>query len=116
MRQEDEQDGQIHTLGLLERLRDDLFAFGQAETALYFRLDRLLRELANPNLHDVNLASAFRIELWDRYGKDHLRIVIAAASNVGIAQAAFEAAVLQYPNDHLTLRKGTMLLREKTIS
>jgi hypothetical protein len=39
-----------------------------------------LRELANPSLHEINLATAFRIELWDRYGNDQLRMVIAATS------------------------------------
>jgi hypothetical protein len=62
-----EQVGQVHTLGLLEQLRDDLRRYGHAKDELYFRVDKVLRELANPNLHDVNLASAFRIELWDRY-------------------------------------------------
>jgi hypothetical protein len=29
----------------------------------------VLRELANPNLHDINLANTFKIELWDRQGQ-----------------------------------------------
>jgi hypothetical protein len=31
---------------------------------LYFRIDELLRELANPNLHDIFPASTSRVELW----------------------------------------------------
>ena len=79
-------DGQIYTLGLLERLREDLRLFGGAKEELYFRIDRALHELANPNLHDVNLATAFKIELWDRYGRDDLRMVIAATSSISVAQ------------------------------
>jgi hypothetical protein len=64
----------------LEQLRDDLRRYGQESGELYFRVDKALRELANPNLHEVELAHAFRIELWDRYGKDNLRMTIAATS------------------------------------
>ena len=72
----------------------------------------MLRELANPNLHEVNLATAFKIELWDRYGQDHLRMVIAATSSIVIAHAAFDTAVAEHTRERLTLRKGTMVLRE----
>jgi len=103
-------DGQLHTLGLLERLREDLRTFGEAKSELYVRIDGLLRELANPNLHEVNLATAFKVELWDRYGRDHLRMVIAATSSIMVAQAAFDAAVTQFTGERLTLRKGAMVL------
>jgi hypothetical protein len=108
---ESEPEGDVYTLGMLERLREDLRLFGNAKSELYSRMDALLRELANPNLHDVNLATAFRIELWDRYGRDHLRMVIAATSSITIAHAAFDAAVRQYADERLTLRKGAMVLR-----
>jgi hypothetical protein len=36
------EDGQIYTLGLLERLREDLRLFGGAKDELYFRIDRAL--------------------------------------------------------------------------
>ena len=75
-------------------------------------MERLLRELANPNLHDVNLATAFRIEVWDRYGKDHLRMCIAATNSVAVAHAGFDAALKEYANDRLTLRKGIMQMRD----
>ena len=109
---EHDEDAQLHTLGLVERLREDLRAFGAVRNDLYFRIDDALRELANPNLHDVNLVTAFRVELWDRYGRDDLRMVIAATSSIAIAHAAFDAAVTQYAGEHLTLRKGAMVLRE----
>jgi hypothetical protein len=67
--------GQIYTLNLLERLHEGLRDFGKTKDELYWRIDALLRELRNPNLHEVELTTAFQIELWDRYGKDHLRMV-----------------------------------------
>jgi hypothetical protein len=102
----------MYTLGLLERLREDLHRYGHENEELYFRIDRLLRELANPNLHEVELAAAFRIELWDRHGRNNLRMTIAATSSIVIAQAAFDVAVSEHANERLTLRKGAMVLRE----
>jgi len=55
MTDEPEEDGQLYALGLIEKLRDDLRAFDGAKDELYYRIERALRELANPNLHDVNL-------------------------------------------------------------
>jgi hypothetical protein len=112
MPDEPEQDGQIHTLGLLEKLRGDLRSLGSANSELYRRVDNALRELANPNLHDVNLATAFKIELWDRYGRDDLRMSIVATSSIVVAEAAFDAAVKQFAGERLTLRKGTMVIRK----
>jgi hypothetical protein len=102
---EREHDGQIHTLGLLEQLREDLRRYGHENGELYHRVDKALRELANPNLHDVELAHAFRIELWDRYGKDNLRMTIAATSSIVIAHAAFDVAITEYANERLIADK-----------
>jgi hypothetical protein len=107
-----EPEGQIYTLNLLERLHAGLRDFGQTKDELYWRIDALLRELRNPNLHEVELTTAYQIELWDRYGKDHLRMVIAATSSIMVAHAAFDAAVKQYATEHLMLRKGAMVLRD----
>jgi hypothetical protein len=109
-----EPEGQIYTLNLLERLHDGLRDFGKTKDELYWRIDALLRELRNPNLHEVELTTAFQIELWDRYGKDHLRMVIAVTSSIMIAHAAFDAAVKEYAAEHLSLRKGAMVLRDHT--
>jgi hypothetical protein len=70
----------------------------------------LLRELANPNLHDIANMS-FRVELWDRHAKQ-IRWTIAAAGNVFIAQAAFDAALAKWPHERFTLRQGIRLIRE----
>jgi hypothetical protein len=47
---------------------------------LYERVDKLLRELENPNLHDIANMS-FRIELWDRHAL-HIRWAIAASGSM----------------------------------
>jgi hypothetical protein len=63
-------------------------------------------------LHDINLANTFKIELWDRYGRDSLRMVIAASSSITVAHAAFDAAEKQFIGERLTLRKGAMVIRD----
>jgi hypothetical protein len=87
-----------YTLGLLERPRKGR------------RVDSLLREIENPNLHDIRNMN-FRVELWDRNAL-HIRWVVAASGTVFLARAAFEEAVKQWPDQKLTLRNGIMLMRE----
>jgi hypothetical protein len=103
-------DGQLHTLGVLERLRSETNLVRGAYDGLYERVDKLLRELENPNLHDIANMS-FRVELWDRHAL-HIRWVVAAAGSVFVAQAAFDEAVRNWPDEHFTLRQGIMLIRE----
>jgi hypothetical protein len=107
-----DEDRQLHTLGLLEQLRKALHDYQGVNNDLYFKIDRALRELANPNLHELNLDCGFRIEVWDRYGNDHLRMCIAASNSVVVAHAGFDAALKEYPNDRLTLRNRSMLMRD----
>jgi hypothetical protein len=44
------EDGQLHTLGLLEELREECKSLWGTSSEFYFRVDALLRELANPKL------------------------------------------------------------------
>jgi hypothetical protein len=76
-----EGDGQLHALGLLEELREECIWVTSSE--FYFRIDELLRELANPNLHDIPARLPFRVELWDRHAQ-HIRWVIAFTLRNGI--------------------------------
>jgi hypothetical protein len=78
---------------------------------LCHRVDALLRELANPNLHDIPTRLPLRVELWDR-NDQHIRWVIAAASNVAVAHAALDAAIAKYPHRRSTLRNGMLVIRE----
>jgi hypothetical protein len=77
---------------------------------LYRRVDKLLRELENPNLHDV-ANMGFRVELWDRHAQ-HVRWVVAAAGTVSIAHAALDEAIKNWPRERFTLRNGILLIRE----
>ena len=43
----DEADGQLHTLSVLEQLREASKGLWGASSAAYFRVDELLRQLAN---------------------------------------------------------------------
>jgi hypothetical protein len=52
-----ENDGQLHTLSVLEQLREASKSLWGASSEAYFRVDELLRQLANPNLHDIRATS-----------------------------------------------------------
>jgi hypothetical protein len=81
-----------------------------AYDGLYQRVGKLLRELENPNLHDIANMN-FRVELWDRHAL-HFRWVAAASGSVFLARAAFEETVKQWPDQKLTPRQGIMLISE----
>ncbi len=104
-------EGQLHTLGLIEQLRAESSELWGSSSQLYHRVDALLRELANPNLHDIPTNLPFRVELWDRNDK-HIRWVIAASSSVAIGHAALEAAIANYPDQRFTLRNGILVIRQ----
>jgi hypothetical protein len=104
-------DGQLHTLGLLERLRKECGQHWDTSSTLYHRIDGLLRELANPNLHDLSSHMPYRVELWDRHAK-HIRWVVAATGTVTIGHAALDAAIASFPDQHFTLRQGIRVLRD----
>ena len=95
---------------LLEELRSECNALWGASSKAYFSVDKLLRELANPNLHDIgNLP--FHVELWDRHS-ERLRWTVAACGNVALANGAFDQALKHWPGQRLALRQGAMLIRE----
>lgn len=111
MSQDPPEDGQIHTLGLLEQLRDECHRLWGSSSELHTRVDRLLRELANPNLHDIPTRLPFRVELWDRHDQ-HIRWVIAASASVAVGHAALDAAIAAYPGERFTLRNGILVIRD----
>ena len=79
----DEGNGQLHTLTVLEQLREASKGLWGASSAAYFRVDELLGQLATPNLHDIPRNLPFRVEMWD--GSDqHIRWVIAASASVAV--------------------------------
>src|ERR1700749_3343042 len=79
------EDGQFHTLGLLELLRRKTSVIQASYSDLYHEVDKLLRELGNPNLHDIANMS-YRVELWDKYAL-HIRWTIAAIGHICLARA-----------------------------
>jgi hypothetical protein len=109
-----EEEGQVYTLGLLEQVRAESNYLGQAVHEFYFRVEKLMRELGNPNLHDIGHLP-FRVELWDRYAL-HIRWTVAACGNVLIAHGAFDQAIKSWPDQRFTLRNGIMVIREHSPS
>lgn len=104
-------EAQLYTLGLVEQLRAECGELWGASSNFYHRIDRLLRELANPNLHDIPVNLPLRVELWDRQDQ-HIRWVIAATSSVSIGHAALDTAIASYPDQRFTLRNGIQVIRE----
>jgi len=74
-------------------------------------VDKLLQQLANPNLHDIPSNLAIHVELWDR-NDGHVRWVIAATSSIIIGNAALDVAVATHPNERLMLRQGARVIRK----
>jgi hypothetical protein len=105
-----EDDGQLHTLGLLEQLRDQCKALW-ARPRTCISGSKLLQQLANPNLHDIPSHLWIRVELWDQQDQ-HIRWVVAATSSIMIANAPFDVAVATHPNERLLLRQGARVIRE----
>ena len=99
-----------HTLSVPEQLREASRALGASSEA-YFRVDELLRQLANPNLHDIPRNLSFRVEMWDQ-SDQHIRWVIAASASVAVGHAAMDAAIANYPDQRFTLRNGILVIRQ----
>jgi hypothetical protein len=104
-------DGQLHTLGLLEQLRAECSELWGMSSQLYQRVDGLLRVLVNPNLHDIPTNLPYRVELWDRHDQQ-VRWVISASSSIAIAHAALDIAVANNPHERFTLRNGLLVIRQ----
>jgi hypothetical protein len=73
---------------LLEQLREQCKSLWGTSSEFYFRVEKLLQQLANPNLHDIPSNLQIHVELWDRYD-NHVRWVIAATSSIVIGNAAY---------------------------
>jgi hypothetical protein len=69
----------------------------------YFRVEELLRELANPNLHDIPTNLPFRVDMWER-SNQHVRWVVAACSSAAVGHAAFDSAIRNYPGQRFHAR------------
>lgn len=52
------------------------------------------------------------IELWHREGRHGDQLVLARAQNAELARVIFKAAMNEYPERRVTLRKGTQIIAE----
>ena len=107
----EENEGRLHTLSVLEQLREASKSLWGASSEAYFRVDELLRQLANPNLHDIPRNLPFRVEMWD-CNEQHVRWVIVASASAAVGHAALDAAIANYPDQHFTLRNGILVIRQ----
>jgi hypothetical protein len=106
-----DESAETYTLSLLEQLRAQCARL-QAELAQsYARMDGLIRQINNPNLHDLPMQMPFRVEMWTGDGQ-HIRWVTACAGTISIAHGAYDAAVKNFPNERWTLRNGILVVRE----
>jgi hypothetical protein len=105
MRRNDE----IYTITLLEKLRGEAGKLWGSASDFYFRVDKLLNQLAAPDLHDIPLDLPYRIEMWDAA---NIRFVVSANRSVALAHAAFDAAIKAHPDQRWTLRQGILVIRE----
>jgi hypothetical protein len=62
MASEPEDGPEAHTIGVLEELRAAFRDLGANSQELYYRA--ALRQLSNPNLHDIPSDLSFHIEMW----------------------------------------------------
>jgi len=53
----------------------------------------------------------FKVEAWSKKGQNIDRL-IATATNLLVARAAYEAAVQLYPGQNITLRQGARVIAE----
>jgi hypothetical protein len=97
-----EGDGQLHTLSVLEQLREASKGLWGTSSEAYFRVDELLRQLANPNLHDIPRNLPFRVEMWDQ-SDQHIRWG---------ERSGLDAAIANYPEQRFTLRNGILVIRQ----
>jgi hypothetical protein len=90
-----ENEGERHTLGLVERLRAEFKDLWGTSSKLHFRREALLREPADPHLRDIPTDLPFRVE--SGIGTTIISWVISASSSVAIAHAALDVAIANYP-------------------
>jgi hypothetical protein len=109
----DKDEGDFHTVGLLEDLRTHSHELHRTIYDLFARVDGILREIANPNVPSLDAQLPFTIEMWNSTG-NRIRLVAAGCTNLTIARGAYEAAITGYPQHNWALRKRMMLLQEHT--
>jgi hypothetical protein len=102
-----EDGGDTCALGLVEQLRDQCGALQRELSEAYHRMDALIRQLSNPNLHDLPINLPYHIEMWTA-DEQHIRWVIGCASTVSVALArSRRQSKITRPNDGRFARAST---------
>lgn len=97
-------EGDDHTVGLLLHLRNLCMKISEHYEEDARDLHRLLQQVNNPNLHDLDYDLSFRVvQLGPGYYGETLRTVSANA-NLRLGHAALEAAVKLNPNSTWLLK------------
>jgi hypothetical protein len=104
---EPEEDGEAHTLGLLNELRALAEEIGHGHMVYGHKFHELLQTIKNPNLPDVAKDFGFHVLSCNEFGGTGR--TIAVCSNVTIAIAAWECACKIFPNDRWLLLWGGMV-------
>lgn len=99
-----ENEGDDHTHGLLIDVRNLCLRIAEHHEKYAADLHRLLQQVHNPNLHDLDRDLSFRVVgLGPGYYGETLRTVSANAS-LSLGRAALEAAVKQNPSQTWLLK------------
>jgi hypothetical protein len=97
-------EGDAYTLVLLLDLRNLCMRIAEHHDTYAADLHRLLQQVHNPNLYDLDRGLRFRVlELGPGYYGETLRTVSASA-NLKLGHASFEVAVRQNPNSTWLLK------------
>lgn len=108
---EREKEGEALTVGLLIGVRDVCRKIADQHARLGHELHELLRQISNPNLHDVETQLTFRIEQCapGQYG-ECVR-VISVNGSIAVAHAAFDASVREFPSETWLLVWHSQIIR-----
>ena len=106
-----EADGQLHTLSVLEQLREASKGLWGASSEGTSGSMNFCGSWPIPTCTTFPANLPFRVEMWDQ-SDQHIRWVIAASASVAIGHAAMDAAIANYPKQRLTLRNGILVIRQ----
>ena len=107
-----EADGQLHTLSVLEQLREASKGLWGASSKK--RTSEWMNCCANsliPTCMIFPRNLPFRVEMWDQ-SDQHIRWVIAASASVAVGHTAMDAVIANYPDQWFTLRNGILVIRQ----
>lgn len=102
MSDQQEEDDDRYTLGLLMELRELCRQASDVQEVFEGRFHELFRAISNPNLPDIPKELPFRVEGYVAGTRERLRLM-SVCGNIHVARAAFEETKRRYPNDRWLL-------------